>query len=223
MHHRRETPCHPGRGFLLGLLLVALAFPALPAGAQPSPAPSARHRAALLVVFGDGSVREFCVPFGEERISGFDLLQRSGLDLRYEVHGGGDVTVCRIEGVGTDFPREDCFARCKNVNAGCVFWGYYRLDAKTRQWTFPTIGAADAVVRDGAVEAWRWGEQGVGGGNPPPEAGFQRICANPIAARSAARTGSNAPSPAALAAVGAIVAALVALGVARARARRAAR
>jgi hypothetical protein len=205
----------------LGLLLVALAVPGLPARAQPSPGP-ARHRAALVVVFADGRLREFCVPFREDRISGFEVLRRSGLDLRYEVHGGGDITVCRIEGVGADFPREDCFARCKNVNQGCVFWGYYRLDPKTKQWTFPTIGAADTVVRDGAVEAWRWGEQGVGGGNPPPEAAFERICANPVATRRAARTGPSGPSPAALATLGAIVAAVVALGVARARARRAA-
>lgn len=213
---------------MLGLLVAAQAAVATPPAAASScsllRAAADTGRAGLVVQFGDESVREFCVSFAREGLSGLDLLLRSGLEVVYEDHGAAGVTVCRVGDTGSDFPREPCFARCGNVASGCVFWGYYRLDRESGAWRFSELGAAATVVRDGDVEGWRWGEHSAGGGNPPAPTTLEAVCARAVAqprAEPAGRApGRGAPPAWTLAAFGVLVVGLGALAVRRARAAR---
>src|SRR5690606_30109092 len=67
------------------------------------------HQAGLVVVHGDGSVISRCVQFESESISGYELLERSGLALRTEVSGMGP-TICAIDEEGCA-AGEHCFCR----------------------------------------------------------------------------------------------------------------
>ena len=80
----------------LGLALVVLL---LPAGASAQEG----NRAGLIVVHGDGRVVRQCVTFAEERISGYELLQRGNLPFSVEA-GGFGATVCSIDGEGCNYP-----------------------------------------------------------------------------------------------------------------------
>lgn len=221
MTRRHRVSCPPRRAFFTTLVGIAVFLPGAPARAQetPTPTPSPAHRAALVVDDGTGRVREICVPVRDDAVSGFELLRLAGLDVAYE-ETGGDVAVCRIDGVGPDFPREGCFDRCRDPARSCEFWGYYRLDEGANAWRFSDVGASDTVVPAGAVEGWTWGPQGTAGGNPPPPATFDRVCARAVAAPARGREGSSGPSAVAIAGLAAVVIALAALGAARARARK---
>lgn len=170
--------------FVLALAAAVALLPMAPGGraavcfglrAQPG-AP----RAGLVVDFGDGRAREFCVPLGAGKVTGLDLLLRSGLDVAYEDHGGGQVTVCRIAGEGCDFPSRPCFCRCADPSRDCRFWGYYLLEGGT--WVFSEEGAGSRPVAGGAVQGWRFGEH-EGGAGAPRVAGLEEICARAAAAR----------------------------------------
>ena len=63
------------------IIIIPLLLLALPLFAQES------NRAALVVRTGDGGVETACVSFTEESISGYDLLQQSGLPIEIEASG----------------------------------------------------------------------------------------------------------------------------------------
>lgn len=133
------------------------------------------NRAALVVVHGNGQVVSQCVEFAEESISGYELLERSGLDLGVELAGMG-ATVCRIDNEGCNFPADDCFCRCQGES--CVFWIYWHLVGNA--WQFSGLGASSYRVSNGDVEGWVWGEGSPGGGGAaPPEVSFAEVCAAP--------------------------------------------
>jgi hypothetical protein len=141
------------------------------------------NRAALVVVYGDGTVAQKCVAFAEESVSGYDLLLRSGLPSRVEASAIGP-TVCSIGGEGCDFPQESCFCRCQG--SPCIYWSYWRLQ-EDGAWRYQTLGAGNTHVRNGDVEGWRWAEGTTRAAQAPPDATFDAIC-GPAAA--------NVPPPA---------------------------
>ncbi|MDW8269952.1 MAG: hypothetical protein RMN24_12385, partial [Anaerolineae bacterium] len=90
---------------LIGLLLMA-------ALGRPSGRAQGPNKAGLVVRFGNGNALARCVSFDEQRITGWDLLQRSGLFVIGEPDLMG-MAVCKIGDPynqdGCDYPREDCF------------------------------------------------------------------------------------------------------------------
>jgi hypothetical protein len=142
----------------LGLLLPARA------GAQGP------NRVGLVVHLGDGNLLTRCVEFPEAEISGYDVLERAGLQVVRQAEGMGSI-VCSIQGVGC--PVEDCFCQCKG--ATCTYWSYWHLAGE--QWSYSTLGADAQRVRNGDVEGWNWGEE-----DPPPLVPFDQICAPPATA-----------------------------------------
>lgn len=135
------------------------------------------NRAGLVVVHGDGSIVTQCISFVEESISGAELLTRSQLDLSVEASSMG-ATICRIDGEGCDFPTEACFCQCQG--SPCIYWSYWRLDAG--EWRYSNVGAGGAIVRNGDVEGWRWGQGTVDNAEAPPIVTFEQVCAEPIQA-----------------------------------------
>ena len=173
------------------LLLILTLF----AGGVRADGPS---RAGLVVRFGDGHVFKQCVEFGEDHISGLEVLLRSGMEVVYEQSGLG-ATVCKVEGDGCAYPSEPCFCRCPGGPA-CTYWSYWHL--KDGTWEYSRAGASGYPVRDGDVEGWTWGPGTAGGGPEPPVTEFDGICAPPATAtpthtptRTATPTYTLPPSP----------------------------
>lgn len=146
-------------------LLLALLFPATLHAQDAS-------RAGLVIIHGDGSVTQQCVPFAEESISGYELLQRAGAALSVEA-GGMGATVCSIDGEGCSYPAESCFCQCQS--SPCVYWSYWRLEAEGG-WRYQPLGAGNTQVRNGDVEAWRWAAGTRQDAPAPPAVRFAEIC-----------------------------------------------
>ena len=65
------------RIILFWIVVIGLAsIPGFISTAQTS------SQAGLVVEFGDGSVEEFCISFDGDSLTGFELLERSGMDIR---------------------------------------------------------------------------------------------------------------------------------------------
>ncbi len=166
------------RLLLLVLLGVVLLSNSVLAGAD--------HHVGLVVRFGDGSVYTECVSFGEESITGADVLQRSALSVVTQA-GPMGVAVCKIGPEGCNYPAEHCFCKCEG-GPDCLYWAYYHL--KNGMWEYSQIGASSYRVHDGDVEGWAWGSGTMGSsGAKPPLLAFDEICATPTA------TATNTPLP----------------------------
>ena len=151
------------------LLLLSVGVLALlvyyPSGASDD------NRAALVVDFGNGQVATRCVGFSEETISGFELLQRSGLPVEVDFQSGG-AAVCRIDGQGC--PPDDCFCACRG-GGDCLYWAYWHQNDGV--WGYSSAGSVLYQVGDGAVEGWVWGLGSVTQATPPPAIAYGDVCA----------------------------------------------
>ena len=179
---RHEEPdptiCHSDRGEESGagiaaraslstrfvLVLGALAILAFwqPAGAQDGTgAADGLHHAGLVIRHGDGRITYAYVTFPEDRLSGIELLERSGVEQVTIPFGALGMGVCAIEGEGC--PASECRRRvCQAFGADAPYWRYFGLD-ETGTWQPFALGASSAEVRDGAVHGWSWtgGEPGL--------------------------------------------------------------
>lgn len=165
----------------LGALLGGfLSLPSL-RGAAEGP-----QRAALVVVFGEGQVEARCVEFAEAQVSGTDLLRRSGLAVVLSETQGLGAAVCAVEGVGCQFPAEDCFCRCRG--AECRYWTYWRWEGG--KWVYSGLGASSRLLGDGDMDAWVWGD----GKTPPPTLAFADVCGVPGAPSPVPSTPTPGPT-----------------------------
>jgi len=147
----------PGTATLC-LSLVFVLFCATHTLAQPP------TQAGLVVSLGDGAVETRCVDLREGKVTGYDLLVDSGLEIEAEFTGAG-VTICSLAGQGC--PAENCFCKCQGGE--CTYWSYWHIT--NGAWVYSPIGAAAYTVQPGTVEGWSWGEE------PPPVYTLEQICA----------------------------------------------
>lgn len=148
---------------LLGLQLMTYPFFAgVPVQAQES-----GNRAGLVVVHADGRVTTRCVAFEEPAITGYTLLQRSGLAF-ITASGPMGIRVCSVDGEGC--PAADCWCLCKS--APCAYWNYYHGNPDG-SWSYAQIGAVARSIGPGDVDGWMWGD----GSGAPPTISFSTICA----------------------------------------------
>ena len=172
---------------VLGLvLLLALAF-----GTGKAQAP---NRAGLVVQYGNGAVVTACVVFEEPTITGWELLNRSGLAVTAEDYGFSDYAICKLSDAshsdGCDYPQDDCWCQC--VTPGnCRYWAYHHLE--NGQWVYADEGASGSDIGNGMVDGWGWGlgeinESGVA----PPVIPFNQICLPPTATPT--RLPTNTPT-----------------------------
>ncbi|MCD6289971.1 MAG: hypothetical protein J7M34_05655, partial [Anaerolineae bacterium] len=170
---------------LLGLIFLAAALPSVPASADGP------NRVGLVVQFPD-HVFTTCITFNESKISGYDVLARSGLELSIDASSSYGVAVCGINGVGCSFPAEDCFCQCQGAH--CVYWSYWHL--KNGQWEYSQLGASNYFVQDGDVEGWYWGEGELNmTANPPPVFTFDALCAPPTPTPTSTPTATPTSTP----------------------------
>lgn len=117
-------------------------------------APPAYASAGLIVDYGDGRISYAIVPFEEQSISGIDMLRRSGLDLVTVPFGGLGVGVCAIGSTGCD-PGACRTRLCQSADRESPFWQFVR-QGDDGTWAPAALGASQARVEDGDVDAWVW-------------------------------------------------------------------
>src|SRR4051794_40982089 len=81
-------------------------------GPSVRPASAADNHAALLVDYGAGRTQQFCVAFGENSITGLELVRRANLDVKLDQFGGLGAAICKIGDTGCNTPGEICFCKC---------------------------------------------------------------------------------------------------------------
>lgn len=134
-----------------------------------------QNRAALVVRYEDGRVETRCVPFDEEQVTGYDLLNRAGLAVEAQIVGMG-ATVCRLNDQGC--PQSDCFCHCPG-GSDCLYWSYWTQAEGA--WQYASIGPSLRQVSDGMVEGWSWGPGSLTDAIPPPDLTFDEICTDETA------------------------------------------
>ncbi len=143
---------------LLGFAQEALVRP-LPSQAT-EPLETTTNQAGLVVALPDGNTILRCVEFSGESVSGYDLLDASGLDLQTSFTPGMGNAVCGIEGQGCE--SDNCFCGMPD------YWSYWHLS--NAEWTYAEVGANTYEVQPGTIDGWSWGDQ------PPQQVAFDQIC-----------------------------------------------
>ncbi|MBX7234141.1 MAG: hypothetical protein K1X65_07145 [Caldilineales bacterium] len=156
---------------LLGLLLL-VALAGRPGAAQGP------NRAGLVVQFGNGDAVGVCVSFDEQSISGYELLQRSGLSFITQGDSHYGAAVCKIgdayRASGCDYPIDDCFCECRRAG-NCNYWAYHHL--QNGAWVYADYGASGSTIRNGMVDGWGYGLGTINdSGVQPPALSFEQIC-----------------------------------------------
>ena len=172
---------------LLLLACVLVLWPPLRLAAEgPKP-----HQAALIVEYGDGRVDTRCVSFSEEKITGVDLLSRSGLAVGFG-QGAIGIQVCKVGDTGCDVTSQPCFCQC--LTADCHYWTYFTW--RDGAWVYSQVGAGQRQLADGDADAWVWGN-----GKQGPSLSPEGICSGQVAEQAASATATVAePTPVAEAA-----------------------
>jgi hypothetical protein len=160
---------------ILSAALGVVVLPSSPAGGGGA------NRAGVVVRQSDGTVRDMCVFFEQDEISGYELLERSGLTFEAEDYGTRHA-ICKIGNDGCSPSKgEDCL-ECRKPDA----WSYYLRNKGDTTWVYSQVGADDRNVRDGYIDGWSWGE---GSQAPkPPAIPFSDVC-------PATATSTTAPRP----------------------------
>jgi hypothetical protein len=157
-----------GSRWRLALLFVLFGY--LSAAFLSGVAAQESNRAAVVVRFAEGHSESRCVAFEEEQISGFELLNRSGLPVDARIEGMGGI-VCRIGETGCS--QNDCFCQCKG-GADCTYWSYWH--ARDADWRYAQVGASTYLVGNGEVDGWSWGPGSPDSAIAPPPGSFEEIC-----------------------------------------------
>lgn len=162
----------------LGLVLLCLSV-ALALGSAVSVRADGPNRVALVVSHGSETIRK-CVEFSEDEISGYEVLERSEIDMNIQA-GSDGAAICRLDNKGCTYPQDDCFCQCQDTP--CIYWSYWHL--KDGEWRYSSRGASNYDASNGDVEGWSWGEGEYGQtGTQPPLVRFEDIC-----------TSSGVPAP----------------------------
>lgn len=172
-------------GFAAALLLAAGATRQAAAEDPSAAAQSSMNHAAVVIDTGDGTVRKLCLAFPEAEISGIEALQRVDTrPHRFETFNGKGTGVCMLCGVGCE--SGDCF--CSRTH----YWAYHRAGPGETSYRTSAVGASSTVVRNGDVEAWKWGT-----GGAPAKTSVSEVCGvpEPPSRTASATTTTAAPPP----------------------------
>lgn len=158
----------------------------LPAAAAPP-----LHHAGLVIRHGDGELIYAYVSFREQTISGFDLLERSGIPVVTIPFGGLGEGVCEIDDEGC--PVAACRRRlCQGSNADSPFWQVFS-QSSVGHWQSLALGASSLDVHNGDVVGWSW----TGDGAHLPALTLADVARQTGASAGAAElAGNQVPTPA---------------------------
>lgn len=129
--------------------------------------------AGLVIQHGDGSVDTYCVAFSGNSISGADLLAKVNIPV---TQFGG--LVCAV---GT---QEGCFEPSSFATCACqsypptnLYWSFF-VQRYGQGWQYASSGYADprSALKDGDMQAWRWGKAAPASAPAPAAISFERVC-----------------------------------------------
>ncbi len=103
------------------------------------------NMAGVVVDHSDGSRVVEVVEFPGETITGLQLLQKTGLELKTNVSSFG-TAICAINGEGQ--PGDDCFG-----DPQWRYWAFSTLGLDN-QWISSMVGAGDAIVRNDDIHGY---------------------------------------------------------------------
>jgi hypothetical protein len=157
------------RRVVVGVVAGALGTVGAVLGAAALPAHAATAHRAAVVVEVDGVIHTAKITFSTDSISGLDALRSGGFNPHVRVFGGNGGAVCALD-VGSSTigcPADTSCLTC----AQPAYWAYFRALAGATKYTYSVIGAGNAQVHDGDVEAWAWGT----GSPPSPFVSFRDV------------------------------------------------
>lgn len=160
------TPTHLLGGWVWLLWLPLCLALVGPTQAQETAEP---HQAGLVVVTETGDVQTACITFSEAKLTGYDLLVRSGIPLETMSQGMG-TAVCRLGETGC--PASNCFCQCRGNE--CRYWSYWLWQENT--WQYAQIGPSISPVQPGDVQGWSWGPGSVDTAVTPPIYSLAELC-----------------------------------------------
>lgn len=145
------------------LAFIVLFVIALVASAAPFPStafaePEKTRAATVIAQLDDRDVLVRGITFETKQITGLEALLATGLDVVWIDTQFGPA-VCAIHGVG--MPADNCFGDPQGR-----YWSYRYWDGAA--WQEYQVGAGSSVVKNGAIEGWRWGEFGSAMKDAPP-------------------------------------------------------
>ncbi len=157
------------RAFAFGVaLVVPVLAPALVNAGTVCASASGRAHAALVVDTG-ARATTYCVALDADSVSGIHLIQLAGAQygLAYRLGFGGQA-VCELNGVGA--AGSDCFGDYPD------FWGYWH-GTGSGGWSWAGSGAGSALISDGEMDGWVWGQGDSGATHDaPPSLALEDVC-----------------------------------------------
>lgn len=136
-------------GGLFLALILSMALAGVPGLAQEP-----FNMAGLVILNEDGGFGYALVAFEEEKISGMELLRRSGVEPVTISFGGLGEGVCGIgrTGCAVDVCRRRL---CQDGSADSPYWQTFAAGPDTG-WAPLQLGASADRVSDGDVRLWAW-------------------------------------------------------------------
>jgi hypothetical protein len=123
-------------------------------GAGGAVADDGLNHAGVVVRHGDGRITYAYVAFPEERLTGIELLARTGIEQITLPFGGLGAAVCQLEGEGCDVTV--CRRRvCQGPSDDDPYWRYFRREP-SGVWRPLALGASATEVHDGDIDGWSW-------------------------------------------------------------------
>ena len=144
------------------------------------PAHAAVHRAGLVIEHASGRLVTRCVTFVEDQISGFALIQRSGLSYQAQSYGSMGQAICQLDGEPSPVP-----ANCLGTGP---YWQY--LHRAGTRWVPSQLGASEWILRDGDMDGWHYSDRA---GQMLPALTVEQICAPPPRPAASTPTASTVP------------------------------
>ena len=152
--------------FAMVLLLVLASL------AASTTAASADGEGGLVIDFGNGQTQTFCLAFTGSDMSGQQALQKAGVSVN-QFSG----LVCSLDGTGCQQSGtfDSCTCQCKSGGSDCTYWAFFsqRYGAS---WVYSATGYQLARVKDGDLQAWKWGKGSVSSAPPPAGLTFEQVC-----------------------------------------------
>jgi iron complex transport system substrate-binding protein len=133
--------------------LVAIGRLAAPVMAQDGGETPQPVQVGVVIQGANGLPQTYCVTLSGENPTGLDAIQATGLDV-FTSNGSMGTQVCRVDQTGCTPPGESCFCQCEG-GASCAYWAYFHLGDQGN-WQYSATGAANSLVKQGAVEGWWW-------------------------------------------------------------------
>ena len=172
-----------GLALALSVAVAAHESPPAAGAATTAAAEGTMNHAAVVVDTGDGNVRKMCLAFPEAEITGIEALQRVDTrPHRFETFDSKGSGVCMLCGVGC--ASGDCFCNPSK------YWAYHRAGPGESTYRASSLGASSTMVRNGDVEAWKWGP-----GTAPAKTTVSEVCGVPEPPSRTASATSTTPAP----------------------------